>query len=390
MRTVGVVTVGRSDYGIYLPVLRALQADPALNLHLIVAGMHWLESFGNTHEEIERDGFSIGAKVCFTYQGDEPEHISATVGNAVGAFAHCYQETRPDILLVLGDRFEMHAAVMAAIPFKIPIAHIHGGELTQGAIDNVLRHSITQCAHLHFATTEEYACRIRQMGEEPWRVVVSGAPAIDNLKYYQMVSLNEMAEKFHIDLTGGAPFLVTFHPVTLEYEQTEWQIHQVLQALSRFPNPVIFTGVNGDTRNSVIWRKLKEFVEQRSNSHLITNFGVKYYFSMMAASAVMIGNSSSGLVEAASFELPVVNIGIRQRGRVRSRNVIDVGYGESEIVHGIGEALSPDFRESLRGLVNPYGQGCAAEIIVAVLKNVELGQGLLLKTFTDCFGKEIL
>ncbi|OGQ47360.1 MAG: UDP-N-acetyl-D-glucosamine 2-epimerase, UDP-hydrolysing [Deltaproteobacteria bacterium RIFCSPLOWO2_02_FULL_46_8] len=382
MKTVGVITVGRSDYGIYRPVLRSIQSHPDLKLHLIVAGTHLLSRFGSTIEEIQNDGFPIGERVNFPLENDSPEGIAQTMGAAVGSFARSYNRFRPDILLVLGDRFEMHAAVLAALPFKIPVAHIHGGELTYGAFDNALRHSITMFSHLHFAATEIYRQRILQLGEEPWRVHLTGAPALDALVNFKPMALEDLARHFDLPLTQ-APILVTYHPVTLEYENTTWQIDQLLASLSDFPQPIVFTGPNADTHNSIIGDKIRSFVRARKNAHLVVNFGSDYYFHMLANAKVMVGNSSSGLLEAPSFALPVVNIGSRQEGRIRAKNVIDVGYSKEKIVSGIQKALSASFRDSLQGMHNPCDAGGAATKITECLKTVSLDPKLVFKRFVD-------
>ena len=382
MRTIGVVTSARSDYGIYLPVLRAIEADPALQLHLIVSGMHLSPEFGLTANIIEADGFEIGERVEMLLSSDTPQGISKSMGLGLIGFAQAYARFRPDILLVLGDRFEMQAATLAALPFKIPIAHIHGGEVTQGAIDDALRHSISKLSHLHFVSTQEYARRVEQLGEEPWRIMVSGAPSLDNLHQLQLLSKDLLATKFGLRLERR-PLLVTFHPVTLEYEQTEWQISELLAALHASQMPVVFTMPNADTSGRLIIRMIEHFVETHERAQIADNLGTQAYFSMMSLAAAMVGNSSSGIIEAASFKLPVVNIGSRQQGRVQARNVIDVGYQREAILKGITEALQPAFRESLRNLVNPYGDGNAALKIVKRLREVVLDHSLVVKKFHD-------
>jgi len=382
VRTVGVVTVGRSDYGIYLPVLRKVEVDPELKLHLIVAGMHLSPEFGLTVGAIEADGFHVDEKVEMLLSSDQPEGIAKSMGLGTIGFAQVFARFRPDILLVLGDRFEMHAAAVAALPFKIPVAHIHGGELTEGAMDDALRHSITKLSHLHFVSTEEYARRVRQMGEEPWRVLVSGSPALDNLCLVSLIQREELAARFGLSL-NAPPLLVTFHPVTLEFEQAGWQISQLLDALRTVDLPLVFTMPNADTNGRMVAQMIEEFVESHPSAWLVPNFGRDGYFSMMASAAAMVGNSSSGIVEAPSFALPVVNIGRRQQGRMRAKNVIDVGYEREEILSGIRKALSSEFRASLCGLVNPYGNGRAAEVIVQHLKEAVLDDRLLLKHFVD-------
>ena len=382
MITIGVVTVARSDYGIYLPVLRKIQSDAELRLHLIVAGMHLSPEFGLTVNAIEADGFEISERVEMLLSSDTPEGIAKSMGLGTIGFAQAYARFRPDILLVLGDRFEMHAAVVAALPFKIPVAHIQGGELTEGAIDDALRHSITKLSHLHFAATEEYRRRVLQMGEEPWRVIVSGAPGLDNLHSIKLLDRQELEAQFALHLDSN-PLLVTYHPVTLEYECTEWQVSELLAALRECGLPVVFTMANADTNGRAIIRMLEEFVSSYPQARMVANLGTQAYFSLMACAAAMVGNSSSGIIEAPSFGLPVVNVGTRQQGRVRGENVIDVGYGRNEIIEGIEKAIAPEFRESIRGLPNPYGDGHASALIVNHLKWASLDHKLTSKHFVD-------
>lgn len=382
MRTVGVVTVSRSDYGICLPLLRKIREDPDLRLHLIVSGMHLSPEFGLTVKAIEADSFEIAERVEMLLSSDTPEGIAKSIGLGVMGFAQTFTRFRPDVLVVLGDRFEMYAAALAALPFKLPVAHIHGGEITQGAIDDSLRHSLTKLSHLHFVATQEYARRVLQLGEEPWRVVVSGAPSLDNLHTLPLLDPRKLEAQLGFHL-AEAPLLVTFHPVTLEYEQTEWQVGELLHALRAFDLPVVFTKPNADTNGRVITRMLLDFVKDYPLGKIVDNLGTQAYFSMMAFAVAMVGNSSSGIVEAPSFGLPVVNIGTRQRGRVRAGNVIDVGYGREEIRRGIEKALQPEFRACLRGMANPYGDGHAAELIVQRLQDVTLDDKLVMKRFVD-------
>ena len=382
MRTIGVVTVARSDYGIYLPVLRQIQRDPELQLHLIVAGMHLSPEFGLTVKVIEDDGFEIGDRVEMLLSSDTPEGVAKSMGMGNIGFAQAYARVRPDILLVLGDRFEMHSAVLAALPFKIPVAHIHGGELTEGAIDDALRHSITKMSHLHFVATEEYRKRVLQLGEEPWRVVLSGAPGLDNLVDIKILDPGDLEERFALSL-DPKPLLVTYHPVTLEYEQTEWQVSELLAALETSGIPVVFTLSNADTNGRLISRMIDHFVESRPSAQLVSNLGTQGYFSLMACAAAMVGNSSSGIAEAAAFALPVVNIGTRQRGRARGANVIDVGYSRIEVLQGIEQALSEEFRSMVAQEASPHGDGLATTCILSTLKTVRLDDRLLIKRFVD-------
>jgi UDP-hydrolysing UDP-N-acetyl-D-glucosamine 2-epimerase len=288
------------------------------------------------------------------------------------------------LLVILGDRFDMFPGALAALPFRIPIVHIHGGEVTVGAIDDALRHAITKLSHLHFATTEAHGRRVVQMGEEPWRVTVCGAPALDGLEDQPRLTPAEIERRFSIALTP-TPLLVTFHPVTLEYEDTARQVAELLGALEDSKLPVVFTAPNADTAGRVVRAEVEKFVASRQNAWLVENFGQQAYFSMFRHAAAMVGNSSSGIIEAGSFGLPVVNIGNRQSGRVRGANVIDVDGKRAAILAAIQRAVSPEFREKLRDAKNPYriAGTNAADLILNRLKTVSVDDRLLCKRFHD-------
>ena len=383
MKTVGVVTVGRSDYGIYYPILRKIEEHTDLELHLYVSGMHLSPEFGMTVNMIEEDEFPIWERVEMLLSSDTPEGIGKSMGLGVVGFAQVFARSRPDLLVVLGDRFEMHSAALAALPFNIPVAHIHGGEITEGAIDDSLRHSLTKLSHLHFVTTEEYRRRVMQLGEESWRIVNAGALSLDNLDQTQLATREELEERLHLSFDSD-PLLVTYHPVTLEYEETEWQVRELLGALRGWNKPLVFTLPNADTAGRQITQLIEEFASHQQDAILVDNLGTRLYFSMMAISAVMIGNSSSGLIEAPAFHLPVVNIGTRQKGRIRSPNVIDVGHTSEEIQSGIRKAFDLGFRQQIQGIVNPYKRGSAAKIIVTSLKQLLDGRKKLTpKKFAD-------
>lgn len=377
------VTVGRSDYGIYLPLLAKLRSDPEIQLRLLVSGMHLSPDFRMSVKGIEADGFEIAERIEMLVPSDTPEAISRSIGQGVAGFAQAYARSRPDLLVVLGDRFEMYAAALAALPFKIPVAHLHGGELTEGAFDDALRHSLTKFSHLHFVSTQEYARRVIQLGEEPWRVMFSGALSLDNLAAVTLLSVEELERRFPVKL--DKPFLlVTFHPVTLEYERTDWHMDGLLAALGAAQMPAVLTLPNADTGRRTVLRRLQQFVGQNGAAKMVPNLGTQAYFSMMKLAAAMVGNSSSGIIEAPSFPLPVVNIGTRQQGRLRAANVIDVGYECEQVLQGIRKACSPEFRESLRNLVNPHYAGGAATRIAERLKTVPLDERLIAKRFQDC------
>jgi GDP/UDP-N,N'-diacetylbacillosamine 2-epimerase (hydrolysing) len=379
-RRVAVVTVGRSDYGIYFPVLCLLQRDEMLEMQLIVAAAHLSAQSGYTVGEIEKDGFPIAARVPMTRLGDSRQDVAHAIGLGVQEFTAVYGQLQPDILLLLGDRYEMFAAAIAALPSRIPVAHIHGGELTLGAIDDSIRHSISKLSHLHFAATSEYARRIKQLGEEQWRIHVTGSPVLDSILSLEPIPQADLEAEIGIQL--GQTLLITYHPATLEDNLTE-HVSDLLTAVSGSGFNLLFTYSNADAHSLEIMRSVKQFVDQNPNARLISNLGHRKYHSVLRYVAAMVGNSSSGIIEAASFHLPVVNIGTRQGGRVRPGNVIDVDNSREGIAQGIRRAVSPEFRQSIANVVNPYGDGRGAERIVSVLRSVDTGPTLIKKKFVD-------
>ena len=380
-----VVTVARSDYGLYRPLLRRLAADPAFDLQLIAAAMHLAPAFGNTLQEILDDGFEIAARVETTPETDTPHAVARAMGAGTARFADAFSRLEPDALVVLGDRYEMHAAVVSAVPFLIPSVHIAGGSLTLGAIDDGLRHSMTKLSHLHFVETEIYRRRVIQMGEAPWRVHTTGSLSLDNLAGFTPLGLDELNRRFGLALTPEAPpLLVTFHPVTREYRNTEAYTTALLAALSESGFPVIFTYPNADTKGRVIIGMIEDYAAKRADTFCVPHFGVEGYYSLMAHAAAMVGNSSSGIMEAASFRLPVIDIGTRQGGRFAPENVLHTGYGKDAILAGIETGTSAAFRAGIAELVNPYGDGTAAEKMVAALKKTDFAAlGLIEKTFHE-------
>jgi UDP-hydrolysing UDP-N-acetyl-D-glucosamine 2-epimerase len=377
-RSIGVVTVGRTDWAIWKPVLEEIRKDPSLELRLYVTGSHLSPEFGMTVSDVLEDGFEPAERVEVLISSDSPQGVAKAMGLGLLEFAQVFSRSAPDVLLVLGDRFETFAAVSAAMSFKIPVAHLHGGESTEGAIDQLIRHAVTKMSHIHFPATQEYAERIIGMGEESWRVNVSGAPGVDSMVATSPLGLSEFAKTYGVD--HQQPFLlVTYHPVTLEYEDTDLQVREVLSALEQSGLQMIITFPNSDTSGRRVLSLLESFVDTHSNAKLISSMGRIGYASGMRHAAAMVGNSSSGIIEAASFELPVVNVGNRQRGRTKPANIIDVGYGADEILMGIQRAVSPSFRDSLKGIDNPYGSGNAARKIVGTLRNIALDQRLIVK-----------
>ena len=366
-----------------MPVLRRIAAHPDLELRILVSGAHLSPEFGHTVDRIIEDGFNVDERITALLSADTPDAIAISTALGVIGFAQSFRRRKPDILMVLGDRFEMYAAALAALPFAIPVAHVHGGETTEGAIDEALRHSMTKLSHLHFVATDAYARRVVQLGEEPWRVSICGAPALENLRTIEYLSASALAEQFGVQV-HPPPLLVTFHPVTLEFDQVENQMTELLAALESVGRSVVFTSPNADTNGRVVIRRIEEYVRAHGNAHFVPNFTPPAYFSMMRLAAAMVGNSSSGLIEAASFGLPVVNVGNRQRGRVRAANVIDVPNDRHSIRAGIERALSTEFREAAKRVVNPYQSArSSAEIIVKTLASVPLDARLITKKFHD-------
>jgi UDP-hydrolysing UDP-N-acetyl-D-glucosamine 2-epimerase len=379
---VAVITVGRSDYGIYRPILAAIQASSELQLALFVTGAHTSLEFGRTMGEIEADGFPITEVVEMLLSNDSPAAVATSMGLGTIGFASVFARHCPDVLLVLGDRFEMHAAALAAVPFKIPIAHIHGGEVTCGAIDEAFRHAITKYSHWHFASNQEHADRIVQLGEAPWRVEVTGAPGLDNLRGMRLLSRDELETRIGLSL-AQAPLLVTYHPVTYQFESTAERFGELVAALEAYEGPIILTKPNADTNGRIVIQMAEQFVAKRDNAVLADSLGTKVYFSLMRQAVAMVGNSSSGIIEAASFELPVVNLGARQQGRAQSGNVINVAEERSAITRAITRAASEHFRSALAGMKNVYGDGHAADRIVSRLSTMEISESLIMKQFND-------
>jgi UDP-hydrolysing UDP-N-acetyl-D-glucosamine 2-epimerase len=384
LKSIGVVTTSRADYSGYRPLLKALQLDPDILLKLYVSGAHLSPEFGLTVRIIQEDGIEIFERIEMLLSSDTPEAIAKSMGLGLIGFGQAFSKSRPDILVVFGDRYEMLAAALAAVPFKIPIAHLGGGELTLGAIDDALRHSITKLSHLHFTSTEEHARRVIQMGEDPSRVFVSGEPALDHVQDAPQLAPKELYDRFSVDVEK--PFLlVTFHPVTLEYEQAEWQIGELLAALEQASFHVIFTMPNADTAGRIIVNRIQQWLQEHpGKGEMVENFGPDTYHSVLRRAVAMVGNSSSGLIEAPSFRVPAVNIGTRQAGRTRSENVIDAEYTQASILAAIRKASSAEFRKSLDSLINPYANrtSSAVSTIVDVLKRAEPGDPLQ-KEFYD-------
>ncbi|MGQ0741695.1 MAG: UDP-N-acetylglucosamine 2-epimerase [Alphaproteobacteria bacterium] len=383
MMRVALVSVARSDYGIYRPLLRALRRAPQFDMQLIVAGDHCADAFGRTITEIERDPWPIAASVDMTPAGDGPPAMAAGMGRGCIGLAQAYERLKPDLLFVLGDRFEMLAAAAAATPFPIPIAHLHGGSLTEGARDDAIRHAITKLSHLHFADHESCRRRILQMGEEPERVYTVGALALDGIHVTPLIPAAKLMDELNLASGEQKPLLVTFHPVTQEPGRASEYMNNLFAALDAVALPVVFTYPNADPEGQEIIALVKSYTARRKDAVAIANLGAHKFHSLCACAAAMVGNSSSGIIEAMSFHLPVVDIGTRQKNRFAPNNVIHCGYDAQEIERALRRACSQEFRQSLAGLENPYGDGRAADRILNVLKNPPDGGFGTLKRFRD-------
>lgn len=385
MRKIAVITGTRAEYGLLYWIIREIHEDPTLQLQLIVTGMHLVPEFGLTVKVIENDGFPIADKIDMLLSADTETAISISMGLGIIGFAKAYSRLAPDLIVVLGDRFEILSAVAAAVPFRIPVAHIHGGESTEGLIDEAVRHSVTKMSHIHFAATHQYRKRIIQMGETPEHVFCLGAPGLDNILRLDLKGKTEIFSE--LGIPEGKPVgIVTYHPVTLEKDSSASQIVELLSALDYFYDIYwVFTVPNADTGGRVIMEKLNAHVQKHSEiGKIFVSLGQLRYLSLLKHASVMVGNSSSGLIEAPAFALPVVNIGDRQKGRIKADNVIDVAECKKELlISSIKKALSDEFYQSLRKMKNPYGEGDSSKKIVKILRTFPLDDNLLKKTFFE-------
>ena len=385
-RRICVVTTSRADYGLLHWLMKAIDEDPALELQVVATGMHLCPEFGLTYRKIEEDGFAIARKVEMVLSGDTEASVVKSVGVGLMSFAVVYEDLKPDIVVVLGDRYELFSVTIPALLMRIPIAHIHGGETSQGAADEAVRHSLTKMASIHFPATEEYRKRIIQMGEDPRFVFNFGAPGLDWIQRLPLLKRAELGKRLDFDLSGKVA-MVTYHPVTLEGDAWKPQIEQLLRAIQGSGIKAIFTKANADAHGRMINLKIGQFCEEHPERfRLYDNLGQVLYLSCVKNLDLMIGNSSSGIVEAPSFRMPVVNIGDRQRGRIKAGNVIDVGNSENEIHRGIERAVSESFRREIASVQNPYdkyGDGKVSDRIKETLKKVDLSSNLLKKTFFD-------
>ena len=384
-RKVCVVTGTRAEYGLLYWLLKEIEADKELQLQVIVTGMHLSPEFGLTYKEIEKE-FKINKKIEMLLSSDTSVGISKSMGLAQISFAESYDELKPDIVVVLGDRYEIFSATSAAMISRIPIAHIHGGEKTEGAFDESIRHSITKMSHLHFTATDEYKNRVIQLGEDPSRVFNVGGMGIENIKRLELLNKKEFEKSIEFKL-NSKNILVTFHPVTLENSTAKEQFKELLDAIDELEDTnIIFTKANSDTDGRVINQMIDEYVTKNSNKSIVfTSLGQLRYLSALQYVDAVVGNSSSGLAETPSFKIGTINIGDRQKGRIKASSVIDCEPNKDSILNSFEKLYSKEFQEILKTTINPYGDGYASKKIVEILKSVDL-KNILKKSFYDLRG----
>ena len=377
-RTIAVVTTSRADYShLYWP-LRELSAHPGVELKIIAMAAHLSPEFGATIQEIERDGFEIAERIECLLSSDTDVGMAKTIGVATLSLADVLGRMRPDLLLLIADRYEMLAPASVALALRIPIAHIEGGEISEGAIDDAVRNALTMMSHVHFTSTHAARERVIAMGEESWRVHRAGAPSLDHLHRQTLYTREQLETRLGIALKHPT-VLVAYHPVTLARD-TVREADSLFAALQTLPDQILFCYPNADAGSRNLIERARAFTaSSNEDTHVFVNLDALTYWSLLKQVDVLAGNSSSGIMESASFALPTLNIGVRQQGRERARNVLDADADTSSILAAIVRAKTPEFRRSLQGMTNPYGEGIASEKIVEVLTTVPLGEELLMK-----------
>lgn len=373
MRRICFITGTRAEYGLLAPIMRLVKADAECRLQVIATNMHLMPEYGNTYLEIEADGFVIDEKVPMQRPSDDASGTIRSMAAELPAMDAALARLQPDIVVILGDRYEMLIAAIVCLMRRIPVAHIHGGEITEGAVDDAIRHSITKMASLHFTSTPEYRRRVIQLGEAPERVMCVGAPGVENIKQLDLMPKAELESSLGISL--DRPYVVaTYHPATLGDRTSEQEIGDFLAALDRHPEVnVIFTMPNSDPGSDPIRRAIEAYCQAHTDrAACFTSLGLRRYLSLIAVAEAVIGNSSSGIIEAPSFHVPTLNIGDRQRGRARSQSVIDCATDTASIVAGLDQALSARAREIAAQAPNPYEQPGTAAAIFGALKRADL------------------
>ncbi len=381
MKKVCVVTGTRAEYGLLYWLMKEIEQDEELVLQVVVTGMHLSPEFGLTYKEIEKE-FNIDKKIEMLLSSDSAIGISKSMGLAQISFSEAYDELQPDLVILLGDRYEVFSAAAAAMISRIPIAHLHGGETTEGAFDEAIRHSITKMSHLHFVAAEEYRKRVIQLGESPSRVFKVGGLGIENIKRLKLLSKEEFEKSIHFKLTEKN-ILVTFHPVTLERLTARDQFTELLKAIDCLENTnVIFTKANSDTDGRVINKMIDDYVSKHSNSIAFTSLGQLRYLSALQFIDAVVGNSSSGLLEAPSFKIATINIGDRQKGRLEAESILNCVPEKKSILSALEKSYCVEFKNKLKQVKSPYGDSLVSKDIVKEIKNYKLND-ILKKTFYD-------
>lgn len=378
MKKVLVFTDTRAEYGILKNTLNKIKQSKELELCIVVTGTHLLKKYGYTVNEIIEDGFEIAERIEPVLEQDESVRISVEMGNLLIQLAKVFTELKPNILLLFGDRYEVLAAAAAAVSMHLPIAHISGGEITEGAMDEQIRHAVTKMAHIHFPGAAKYAENIKNMGEESWRIFNVGDPGIENVKKTAVRNKAELEEELKIEINQKT-LLVTYHPVTLEIEALENQIENLIAALSNYQGTKIITYPNSDDGSELIISKLKKFAHRDSSVCLVQSLGIERYISVMHYCGAVIGNSSSAIVEAPALKKAVINIGNRQKGRLMAESIICCGNSTEEIEAALQKAFSPEFQKTVQESESLYGEGNTSEEIVKVLENLAIDEKLLKK-----------
>ncbi|ASK78112.1 UDP-N-acetylglucosamine 2-epimerase (hydrolyzing) [Paraphotobacterium marinum] len=382
MTKICIITGTRAEYGLLVPLMEKIKRDPELELQLIVTGMHLSSEFGLTFKEIENK-FVVNKKIEMLLSSDTPVGISKSIGLATISFSESLDELKPDILVVLGDRFEILGAVTSAMVLRIPVAHLHGGETTEGCIDEAIRHSLTKMSQLHFTSTEVYRKRVIQMGEDPKRVFNVGALGIDNIQNLELLSKNDFEKSIGMKL-NKRNILVTYHPVTLEKDTALKDITNLLNVIDKLENTnIIFTGANSDTDGRIINKKIQDYVIKNKNkSVFFMSLGQLRYLSALQYVDCVVGNSSSGLIEVPSFKIGTINIGDRQKGRICGDSIISCENSENSLKSAFDKLYSHKFQKKLLNVENLYGQGGTADKIINTIKTFDLDK-LLFKKFYD-------
>lgn len=381
MKKVAVFTGTRAEYGLMYWLIKDIENDPDLQLQLIVSGMHLSPEFGSTWQQIEKDGFSIDEKIEILLSSDSAVGTAKSIGLGVISFSEAFMRLKPDVIIILGDRFEALAAAQTAMILRIPIIHLHGGEITEGAYDDAIRHAITKLSYLHGTSTEEYRHRVIQLGEDPARVKNIGAIGLDHLKRGTFMSLTELSESLGFALTEPY-FLVTYHPVTLSDEPATTSFLELLSALDKFKDyKIILTYPNADDGGRQIIPLLEKYASENAERvYAIPSLGQVRYLSAVKHAAAVIGNSSSGIIEVPAFNVPTVNIGVRQKGRLAAKSVLHTSAVEKDIVRAIDCVLQRAYKKEDEVIINPYGQGDASSKVIDMIKTLKFVPG---KKFYD-------